>query len=438
MTFDVRHNPRPSCKNGGQSPPYNDLATIPEKLRILFSLPGLHRVNRGAEVVLEEVATHAAANPNFDVTLFGSGPARPNQPYHYRKLHGLPRECFEKFPKLPYVRDHYMWEELAHAPSLYFNHRPRDYDITVTCGYPYSNMLLRRGRKYHPFDKLRAGRPKHIFITQNGDWMVQAKNAEYKHFGCDGLVCTNPEYYNRHKNNYPCALIPNGVDTRRFHPRNTGILPVQADRNNQDLSFLESESNQHGQDARDTTTLIREQFNLPRNTPIILIVSALIPSKKVPDAIRAVANLPDAHLVIAGDGEQRSEVDSLANTLLKNRFTSLTLPREKMPDLYRSADVLLHMSQDEPFGNIYIEALATGLPIVAHQTPATQWILEDQANLIDTSDLQAVTRALQAALTQNTPAQTIARRALAEKRFSWPAVARQYCDFFQHVFYNID
>jgi glycosyltransferase involved in cell wall biosynthesis len=384
------------------------------KLRILFSLPGLHRVNRGAEVVLEEVATHAAQDPNFEVTLFGSGPPRPNQPYHYKKLKGLPRELFEKFPKLPYVRDHYMWEELAHAPSLYWNYRPKDYDVTVTCGYPYSNLLLRRGRK-------KSRRPAHIFITQNGDWMVQAKNAEYKHFSCDGLICTNPEYYHRHKNTYPCALIPNGVDTTKFFP-----LPHSPG--------TPGEGGGEGLLGTTNRSELRSQFNLPENTPLILIVSALIPSKKVPDAIRAVANLPNAHLVIAGDGEQRTEVESLAATLLKNRHTRLTLPREKMPDLYRSADALLHMSQDEPFGNIYIEALATGLPIVAHKTPVTQWILEDQAQLIDTSDLQAVTQALQSALTQNTPEQIAARRALAQSRFSWPAVARQYCDFFKDVF----
>jgi glycosyltransferase involved in cell wall biosynthesis len=386
------------------------------QLRILFSLPGLHRVNRGAEVALETVAYHAAQSPNFNVTIFGSGRPRPTQPYHYKQLKGLPRELFEKFPKLPYVRDHYMWEELAHAPSLFFTYRPRDFDITVTCGYPYSNMLLRRGRK-------KSRRPAHIFITQNGDWMVQAKNAEYKHFGADALVCTNPEYYNRHKNTYPCALIPNGVDTTRFFP----LTPSPA---------TPGEGGGEGPCGKNNRSQLRSQFNLPQNTPLILIVSALIPSKRVADAIRAVANLSDAHLVIAGDGEQRTDVESLANQLLKSRHTRLMLPREKMPDLYRTADALVHMSQDEPFGNIYIEALATGLSIVAHQTPVTQWILEDEATLIDTSDLPAVTRALQSSLTQNTPEKVAARRALAEARFSWPAVARQYCDFFQSVYHK--
>jgi glycosyltransferase involved in cell wall biosynthesis len=371
-------------------------------LRVLFALPGLHRVNRGAEVVLEEVAQRAAAEARFAVTVFGSGPARPGQPYRYRKLKGLRREWFEKFPRVPYARDHYMWEELAHAPSLYSNYRPADYDVTVTCGYPYSNWILRRGRKG-------GHTPAHIFITQNGDWMVRAKNWEYKHFACDGLVCTNPEYYARHRDTYPCALIPNGVDTRQFFPAGC-----------------------HGQTCLPVSS-IKHELNLPPGSHIVLIVSALIPSKRVLDGIRAAAPLADAHLVIAGNGEQREGVDALGRHLLGDRYHRLTLPRERMPDLYRAADVLLHMSQDEPFGNIYIEALATGLPIVAHETPVTRWILEDQGHLVDTGDPAKVTAALRRAIDQNTPDQTSARRALAESRFSWETIARQYCDFFHHV-----
>jgi glycosyltransferase involved in cell wall biosynthesis len=373
------------------------------KLRVLFSLPGLHRVNRGAEVVMEEVAARVAAEGRFDVTVFGGGPARSDQPYRYRKLRGVPREWFEEFPKLPYVRDHYMWEELAYAPSLYSNFRPREFDVTVTCGYPYSNMLLRRGRKG-------TRRPAHVFITQNGDWMVQARNAEYKHFACDGLICTNPEYYERHKDRYPSALIPNGVDTTRFHPFSRSACGARPS----------------GHNARVT-------LGIPIDALVILIVSALIPSKRVVDGVRAAAGVPGAHLITAGDGEQRAEVDALGTELMKGRFHRLTLPRERMPDLYRAADVLLHMSQDEPFGNIYIEALATGLPVVAHDTPVTRWILGEHGTLLDTNDLAAVTRAVENSLNNRSPDRVESRRAAAEARFSWPAVARQYGDFLERV-----
>jgi glycosyltransferase involved in cell wall biosynthesis len=105
-----------------------------------------------------------------------------------------------------------------------------------------------------------------------------------------------------------------------------------------------------------------------------------------------------------------------------------------MPDLYRSADVLVHMSQDEPFGNIYIEALATGLPIVAHDRPVTRWIVEEHAELVDTNDSRLVTNALLRAIDTNGADRTAARRAAAVRRFSWESVAHAYCDFFRHVY----
>jgi glycosyltransferase involved in cell wall biosynthesis len=354
-------------------------------LRILFALPGLHRVHRGAEVAFEQVARRLAQNHGHQVTLIGSGPERENEPYHYKRAPCLPRETFEHVPSIPYARDHYAWEDLTFAPALRRIYSPEDYDLTVTCNYPYTNWTL-RSRRGQP------RRPPHVFVTQNGDWMVQAKNAEFKHFHCEALVCTNPDYYARHKDRYRCALIPNGVDTAAFHPPPTR----------------------------------------PQGPPTILIVSALTQSKRIPEAIRAVAQLPDAHLTLAGDGEQRHEIDTLAHQLLGPRYRRLTLPPVQMPDLYRGAHALLHMSRDEAFGNIYVEALATGLPIVAHDTPVTRWIVEDQAHLIDTTDAAAVVEALNRAL--DDPIDRVeARRAIARRRFSWDTIARQYSDFFEHV-----
>jgi len=372
-------------------------------LRACFAIPGLHRVNRGAEVVLEEVARRVALST--DLTLIGSGQPRPDQPYRFLHAPCIPREKFEKFPKIPYARDHYAWEELSFAPGLLRQYKPHHYDVTVTCGYPWSNWILRRRNKS-------AGsspkKPAHVFITQNGDWMVQARNAEFKHFSCDGLICTNPEYFERHKNRYPSVLIPNGVDTDRFFP---------ADKN-----------------ARDVRAATLAAFGISdANAPVVLVVAALIGSKKVPDAVRCAAAIPGVCLIVAGDGEQRDEVDHLGRSLLGERFKRLTVPRKQMPDLYRAANVLLHMSQDEPFGNIYVEALASGLPVVAHDTPVTRWITEGQAHLVDTSDLAAVSHALGRALSEQPGAGVSARRELALRRFSWDSIARQYSDFLHTI-----
>jgi glycosyltransferase involved in cell wall biosynthesis len=104
-----------------------------------------------------------------------------------------------------------------------------------------------------------------------------------------------------------------------------------------------------------------------------------------------------------------------------------------MPELYRAADVLLHMSQDEPFGNIYLEASATGIPVVTHDWSTTRWILEDTGVLVDTSDEAAVVSAIQRAISMKSAGDVSRRRELIERRFSWESIGLQYGDFLKEV-----
>jgi glycosyltransferase involved in cell wall biosynthesis len=360
-------------------------------LRILFALPGLHRVVRGAEVAFESVAREIARIPGYSVTLIGSGEERPGEPYDYRRARCIRREKFEKWPSLPYLRGHYVYEELTFSPGLWRSYSPSEFDITVTCGYPYASWILRRGRK--------NGGPKHVFVTQNGDWVASAGNWEFKHFSCDGLVCTNPQYYERQKNRFRSVLIPNGVDPDLFHPG-------PAD---------------------------RAAFGLPEAAPVALMVSALIPSKRVVEGIRAAAKVPGLHLLIAGDGELRQEVASLGRELMPDRFHNGAFPRSRMPDLYRAADVFLHMSQDEPSANAYLEAMSSGLPIVAHDWEVVRWTMGGLGLLVDTNDLDAVAAALATGLKQRSESDIAARREMICRRFAWKSIAGDYCRFFQEV-----
>jgi glycosyltransferase involved in cell wall biosynthesis len=361
-------------------------------LRILIALPGLHRVVRGAETAFEAVGRGLARLGN-QVTMIGSGQLQSPEPYRFIHAGCIARESFERWPKVPYLRSHYAYEELTFAPGLLRAYHPNEYDITITCGYPYTNWILRR----RSFNGRR--RPPHVYVTQNGDWMVQARNAEYRHFSCDGLVCTNPDYFQRHKDRYRSVLIPNGVDPDVFHPG-------PAD---------------------------RARFGLPESVPIVLMVSALIESKRVEDGIRAVSQLPDVHLVVAGDGEHRAAVESLGQQLLPGRFRRITLPRQQMPDLYRAADVFLHMSTAEASANAYMEALATGLPIVTHDWAVTQWTLEKTGVLVDTTDEARCAAGVRQALALNSAADVEARRSLVQRRFGWASIAQSYDDFLRQI-----
>lgn len=358
-------------------------------MRVLFALPGLHRYERGAEIALIALAKELA-QAGDEVTLIGSGEARPSTPYRFIRARSIRRERFEFFPKIPTLRGETSYEEASFLPGLWRRYRPQDHDVTVTCSYPFTNWLLRA-------KTAKGVRPAHVFVTQNGDWPALSRDAEYARFGCDGLVCTNPDYFERNRLNWRSALIPNGIDVAQFTP---------------------------GPGAR-------ARFGLPDNRKVVLMVSALIPSKRVADGITAVSRIPDAHLIVAGDGPERDAVDQLAGSLLAGRFSRVSVLSDEMPSLYRSADAFLHLSLEESFGNVFLEAMACGLPIVAHDGARVRWIVGDGEFLVDTSDPTATAAAIESAW--SAPPESVEQRVERAARFAWPSVAAKYRDFFTEV-----
>lgn len=357
-------------------------------MKILFALPGLHRVDRGAEISFTAVASEMARTGDV-VTLMGSGQPRAEQPYRFVHVPAVPRERFERFPKLPTLRNDTAWEELSFIPGLLKAYRPADYDVTLTCGYPFTNWALRRPAP--------RGRPSHVFVTQNGDWPAYDDKAEFRLFDCDGLVCINPDYQARNRDKYRCALIPNGVDRERFRP---------------------------GPSARQT-------FGLDPERPTVLMVSAMINSKNIERGIEAVSKLPGAVLVVAGDGPLRRDLEERAASLLPARYRQLRVTPADMPALYRSADVFLHLSRDESFGNVYVEAMACGTPVVAYDLPRTRWIVGDDAFLCPGEAPDVLASTIEQAFDcGDERREALVRRSAA---FAWPEIARQYRDFLHEV-----
>jgi glycosyltransferase involved in cell wall biosynthesis len=359
-------------------------------MHFLFALPGLHRVGRGAEIVFEAVAQQIALSGEHRVTVVGSGYPMADRAYDFVHVPAVSRVHFENWPSVPFLRTEFMYEELTFATGLATLRAVGDADVTMTCGYPYTNWALRRPR-------LMSRRPAHVFVTQNGDWPVNGKALEPRLFGCDGLICTNPIYYERNCQNWNTILIPNGVDASRFSPG-----PQR-----------------------------KAEMGLPTDRPVILMVSALEEGKRVIEAMHAVAEIPDAFLLIAGDGPLRNQVDRLAAEKLPGRFKRATFKQQEMPDLYRSADLFLHTKIIESFGNVYIEALSCGIPMVVHDDQVTRWILGDFAKLIDSTSHEILTSAIAEALRRPHSGESAA--AWARSRYSWEVVAEEYSNFLSSV-----
>jgi glycosyltransferase involved in cell wall biosynthesis len=109
--------------------------------------------------------------------------------------------------------------------------------------------------------------------------------------------------------------------------------------------------------------------------PRVLCVGRLVPRKGFDTAIRALAAVPEAELVIAGGpaaDELAGDPEAARLTRLAERFGVAdrvrlvgAVPRPDMPALLRSADLVVCTPWYEPFGIVPLEAMACGVPVVA-------------------------------------------------------------------------
>lgn len=119
----------------------------------------------------------------------------------------------------------------------------------------------------------------------------------------------------------------------------------------------------------------------------ILSVSRLTPRKGIRFLVRAMATLKEktgekVELWIAGDGEERAELEALAKECGVSKKVKFfgAVPHEELRKYYGLADVFCLPSLNEGMSNTVLEALAAGLPVVATVTGGTEELIRDGEN----------------------------------------------------------
>jgi glycosyltransferase involved in cell wall biosynthesis len=123
------------------------------------------------------------------------------------------------------------------------------------------------------------------------------------------------------------------------------------------------------------------------DTPVALCVSRFAPEKNFPlvlDAYRAMrAVRPDTRLVLVGDGPMAGELKRALSGELQGVVVAGRLPDSELSAHYASADVFLFPSVTETFGNVTMEAMASGLAVIAcDYAAARQHIAHNESGLL--------------------------------------------------------
>ena len=154
--------------------------------------------------------------------------------------------------------------------------------------------------------------------------------------------------------------------------------------------------------TQDHELALRAQYNLPPHVPIILYVGRLDTDKGVEQVIMAAAQAmrtTDAHLLMVGDGRQKSALLKLCKTLGIERrchFPGYISIEEGLPDIYRLSNLFVTASEIETQGIVLLEAAASGLPIVAVKTTCIPEIVRDGLNgcLAEPKDINALAKGI--------------------------------------------
>jgi len=207
------------------------------------------------------------------------------------------------------------------------------------------------------------------------------------------------------------VYVGNGVDTARFSPR---------------------------PDATDAE--LRERLDLPTGAIVFLSIGGVEERKNTIRILQAFQLLrlrhPQARLVIAGGaslldhseyqarfGGVLSHCGSSANAVIRTG----ALRQKLMPALYRAATSLVFPSTSEGFGLTVLEAMASGVPVVASQIPPfTEYLCQADVAWCDPFDTASIAAAMALSLDPAKRAKLIAQGFHVAGRHDWATAARAH------------
>ena len=177
------------------------------------------------------------------------------------------------------------------------------------------------------------------------------------------------------------------------------------------------------------------------SSPRLLSVGRIVHQKGLDLAMHALGGLKELNWEwrIAGDGPQMQALQSLAQELgIDDRVFFLGWQsREQIRESYRQANVFLFPSRHEGMPNAILEAMSSGLPVIATCIAGNEeLVIQGQTGyLVPSEDIESLQDALKKLLNNSALRQQMgeASRRRVEENYSWESTAHQYALFLEKV-----
>ncbi len=286
--------------------------------------------------------------------------------------------------------------------------RPRQHRHDNAANSPGFEEVLQRGVAIPRYASLKMGlpakqallrlwslqRPDLVHLVTEGPLGWSALNAAIKlKIPCSSDFHTNFHSYSKH---YGVGWLkkPIAAYLRKFHNKaSCTLVPTSAMR--EDLErhgYANLRVVARGVDTGlfnpgKRSAALRQQWGIKPRQPVALHVGRLAPEKNLPLVLEAYAAMkqvrPDTRLVLVGDGPERAALQAAHPDCV---FAGMRTG-EELATHYATADLFLFPSTTETFGNVTVEAMASGLAVIAYDyAAAAEYIQHGRNGLVTAFD----------------------------------------------------
>ena len=277
---------------------------------------------------------HQLANSGHEVHIFANQWIRSNHKnIHYHKVASLNLNAF--------------FRTLSFSRGVVKKIRKQQFDIIQSHEKTWLQDVYRAGDGCHI--KWLNQRVKNfsfikklfIFLNPFHQLILRLEKNIFESGQCKKVIAISQMVKDDILENYKCppeiiSVVYNGVDLKRFHPKNKNIYRKS----------------------------IREQVGISENSILILFVGSGFERKGLKFLLQATEFLQDQNwrLLLIGKGNFEKYLQ-FAPENKRNQIVAIQ-PNPEIEKFYAAADLFVLPSIYEPFGNANLEALATGLPVI--------------------------------------------------------------------------
>jgi glycosyltransferase involved in cell wall biosynthesis len=181
----------------------------------------------------------------------------------------------------------------------------------------------------------------------------------------------------------------------------------------------------------------RRRLGLPLDRPIILNVGSEEPRKNIPILLKSFKELlnsiPNALLVRVG--EKTAYIEKLINSLgLNDKVLYRRASPNEVALYYNAADLLCFPSYYEGFGNPPLEAMASGLPVIAGNRTSIPEVVSDAGILLDPFDVEGFAYWMREVLMNEDLRNKLSEAGYKRSmNFSWEKCARETLEVYREI-----